>query len=237
MNIEIYSNDFFKIREDKTKKIFIIELPIGNKVLMDSLVRTKIIQGATATDDYREIKFKAQSVKSLHQFKEDHNKLTGVKSLPINLAGEMLFNLTRQLDYLISHEYHTILGYTPENIIVINDKKFAFLGSEYVTEIEEEMTQISFPFSKNDFYVSPELLNITELPSQIHFKTAYFSLACLLMYALLSNDEFYKDYLRDKKPEKILEHLNNHPIKQTKMYWLLSRCLVEDPKRRSIILI
>ena len=53
----------------------------------------------------------------------------------------------------------------------------------------------------------------------------------------LLGDEFYKDYLKHQKPEKIIEHLNSHPIKGTKLYWLLSRCLVKESKNRSILLI
>jgi serine/threonine protein kinase len=99
------------------------------------------------------------------------------------------------------------------------------------------MATISCPFSTEDFFVSPELLEIKEIPSKIHFKTSYFSLGLLLIYMLLADDEFYTDYLKHKYSEKILESLNNHPVKNTRIFWLLSRCLVEDPKSRSIILI
>jgi hypothetical protein len=234
---EIYSNDFLKISEDKMKSIFTIELSVANKVLINSLIRTKIIQGASVTDDYKEVKFKAQSVKSLKQLKEEQSKQTGKKSLSINLVYSMVETLVMQLDYLISIESSTIIGYTPENIIVINDKKFAFLGSELITEIDDEMIQISCPFTANDFYVSPEMLNINKLPSYVHYKTSYFSLACLIIYSLSSNDKFYKEYLNDKQPDRIIEILNNHPIKNTKLYWLLSRCLVEDQIKRTILFI
>jgi hypothetical protein len=234
---EVYSNDFLKIMEDKSKSIFTIYFSFGNRILINSLIRTRIIQGATSTDDYKEIKFKAQSVKSLIQFKEEQNKLSSSMSLSINKVGDMVRSLTTQLEYLISVESCTLLGYNPENIIVINEKKFVFLGSEMVIKIKDEMSLISYPFSTNEFYVSPELLKIKELPSYVHYKMCYFSLGCLIMYALLSNDDFYIEYLKHQQIEKIIENLNSHPIKNTKLYWLLSRCLVEDTKKRSIILI
>ena len=53
------------------------------------------------------------------------------------------------------------------------------------------MALISYPFSKEDFYVSPELLNLNELPSYVDYKTGYFSLGCLILYALLSDNDFY----------------------------------------------
>jgi serine/threonine protein kinase len=151
----------------------------------------------------------------------------------------MLKSLVVQLNYLITKGSCTILGYDPEEIIVINDEKFAFLGSELVAKIDEEsnMAMISCPYSRSDFFVSPELLKIKELPSYVHFKTAYFSLALVIIYMLLGDREFYTEYLNDNHSENILTFLNNHPIKNSKFYWLLSRCLVEDAKERSIILI
>ena len=234
---EIYSNDFIKIIEDKNKSIFKIEIAYTNKSLLNSLIKTKIIQGGTTIDNYKSIKFKAHSVKSLNVFKEEQNKITGSSKLSINAISQMISTLTMQLNYLITKENRTIIGYNAENIIVINDKKFAFLGSELVTLIEDNMTQISFPFKTTDFFVSPELLKIKEIPSYVHYKTAYFSLGCLVLYALLADDEFYYEYLKHQHSEKIIDCLNTHTIKNTKLYWLLSRSLVEESKKRSIILI
>jgi hypothetical protein len=87
------------------------------------------------------------------------------------------------------------------------------------------------------------MLKIQEIPSYIHFKTSYFSLGLLIIYALLEEEEFYIEYINDcrsishKHSTNILNVLNNHPIKNTKLFWLLSRCLVEEAKERSIILI
>jgi serine/threonine protein kinase len=96
---------------------------------------------------------------------------------------------------------------------------------------------ISCPFAATDFFVSPELLKIKEIPTYIHYKTSYFSLACLLLLSITGDNEFYTEFLIHKEPQKMLEVLNNHPIKNTRIYWLLSRCLVEEAKNRSIILI
>jgi hypothetical protein len=81
------------------------------------------------------------------------------------------------------------------------------------------------------------MLGIKELPSYIHFKTSYFSLGLLIIYSVLEEDEFYIEYINHNKPSNILNVLNNHPIKNSKLYWLLSRCLVEEAKDRSIILL
>jgi hypothetical protein len=241
---EIYSNDSLKIIQDKNNRtIYRIEFNYPCPSLIRSLIRTNIIQCGTITDDYLTVRFKAVSVVPFPIFQEQHNKERGSKPLSLNLVANMLSSLSAQLSHLISKESQTIIGYNPENIIVINGKTFAFLDSELIADIGpvgKEMATISCPFKVTDFFVSPELLKIKELPSHVHYKTAYFSLGCLLLYALTGGsleEDFYSEYLKEIKCEKIHEYLNNLPFKNTKLYWLLSRCLVEEPKKRSILFI
>ena len=242
--VEIYSNDSLKIIQDKNNKtMFKIEFNYPCPQLIRSLTKTHIIQG-TITDDYTILRFKALSVKSFPQFIEEQKRDRGSPHLSINLAANMISNLSVQLSHLITKESQTIIGYAPENIIVLNDNTFAFLDSELVAEIDpvgKEMATISCPFKVTDFFASPEILKITELPSYVHYKTSYFSLGCLLLYALtegrLEGDDFYKEYLKELNCEKINEYLTGLHFKNTKLYWLLSRCLVEEPKKRSILFI
>jgi serine/threonine protein kinase len=242
--VEIFVNDSLKIMQDKNNKtMYKIEFNYPCPSLIRSLTKTHIIQG-TITDDYTTLRFKALSVKSFPKFIEEQNKVRGSPHLSINLAANMISSLTQQLSHLITKESQTIIGYAPENIIVINDETFAFLDSELVAEIDpvgKEMATISCPFKVTDFFASPEILKITELPSYVHYKTSYFSLGCLLLFALtggrLEGDDFYKEYLKELNCEKIHEYLNQLHFKNTKLYWLLSRCLVEDPEKRSILFI
>jgi hypothetical protein len=242
---EIYKTDDVSIKVDDQTSLFRIEFTHPSPSLIRSLVKTKLIQGATSTGDYKTIQFKATSVKSFAQFQSDLKAATGAPNVPIGIAAHMTGCLTQQLKYLVSTESRTIIGYAAEHVIVINDKKFAYLGSEFVSEIEavnqdlnhDNKTQICYPFSPTDFFVSPELLKITELPSHVHYKTAYFSMACLIISALLNNTDFYTEYLQHHQSDKIITALHTHPINGTKLYWLLSRCLLEDPERRTILLI
>ena len=242
--VEIFVNDSLKIMQDKNNKtMFKIEFNYPCPALIRSLTKTHIIQG-TITDDYTTLRFKALSVKSFPQFIEQQKRARGSPHLSINLAANMISSLTQQLSHLITKESQTIIGYAPENIIVLNDNTFAFLDSELVAEIDpvgKEMATISCPFKVTDFFASPEILKITELPSYVHYKTSYFSLGCLLLYALtegrLEGDDFYKEYLKELNCEKINEYLTGLHFKNTKLYWLLSRCLVEEPKKRSILFI
>ena len=224
----VYASDFVNIVEGPHKGIFKIIFAYPSRALINSLIKTKIIQGGTATEDYKTLQFKANTVRTLKQNLENKTQF----------AAQMTSSLATQLNYLITDESRTIIGYAPENIIVINGKKSAFIGSEWVVELEGTMFQLTYPFGPHDFFVSPELFQVKELPSYVHYKTAYFSLACLIARVLLGSEhEYYNEYLKNKNPETILTYLNNHSINGTKLYWLLSRCLINDPRKRSILYI
>lgn len=235
----VLKEDEFHIWRDKKCSIFKIEFKNNAYKIINSLIKTRIISGASTDDSYKIIKFKAESVKSLKEFLEYSMGKHGKIGLIVPDIAKMIRSMSLQLSYLLENEFSTIIGYNPENIIVINDEKFAFLGSELVAKLDEdtEHAMISCPFITSDFFVSPELLNIREIPAYVHYKTSYFSLACLILFGISGDDEFYRDFLTHKQPEKILDILNNHPIKSTKIYWLLSRCLVEEVNNRSIILL
>lgn len=221
------------------KSIYKIIFRYTSYSLVNSLVRSKLISGSSTDEYYKTITFKAESVKTLHKYLDEYAVKTGKKSLLVSDAAKMIFSLVKQLSYLLEKDFSTIIGYNLEDIIVINDETFAFLGSEFIAKFNEDtkMAMISCPFKSTDFFFSPEMLEIRELPAYVHFKTSYFSLACLVVNILLCDDEYYSEYVKEKQSTKILDYLNNHPIKETKLYWLLSRCLVEQPNNRSIILI
>ena len=238
MENKIFEGDNVIIESENS--IFKIKFKYSVYSLINSLIKTRIIQGGSTDETYKTIIFKANSVKSLEDYKKSKMISHGKKNMLVSELANMVRTLSLQLNYLILIESRTIIGYNPSDIIVINDEKFAFIGSELVANIDiedNEMATISCPFLTSDFFVSPELLKIRELPTKIHYRTAYFSLGILLIYMLLADDDFYNDYLKHKHSEKIIESLNSHPVKNTRIYWLLSRCLVEEPKNRSIILI
>ena len=174
---------------------------------------------------------------SHYYYKKEQYMKNGVKNLPVNVSSIMLNTLAIQLKYLIFAQTHSFIGYNPENIIVIDHNKFAYISTEHLSQIEENKILMSFPFSLQDFYLSPEQTRITELPSYIHYKTAYYSLACLVIDALTSDDSFVEDENDESLHDKITKQLDMLPMKGAKLYYLLKRCLEEDPKERSILFI
>jgi hypothetical protein len=236
MNI-IIKNTTFQIGQDKSdNKTFKIFFNGYNEALIKSITKTKIIMGATTTEKFNTLTFKAFSVKTFIEYQEDLEKETGEKKMKYEYALRMTQNLASQLNYLITHFSKTFLGYSLENLLVIDNSKYIYLSNEYLLDIEDEEVMITFPFRHNDFLMSPELLHIKDIPSFINYKVSYFSFGYLLLSVILGDD-----ILIEKNETTEYENLRlcmeTIRIKNTKLYWLIKRCLVEDPKNRSIVFI
>jgi hypothetical protein len=84
--------------------------------------------------------------------------------------------------------------------------------------------------------MSPELVHIKDIPSFVNYKVSYFSFGYLLLLLILGDDIIIKTN-ETSEYEKIRLYMETIRIKNTKLYWLIKRCLVEDPKNRSIVFI
>jgi hypothetical protein len=231
----IINKDDFRILKDKiTPHIFIIKLNIPNKMLINSL--KQVIIGATVATNYKYIRFRAFSIKTFQQFKQEQENKNSVKNLRIYIVAKLFINLASQLKYLISTHEQSFIGFSPENIIVLDDNKFIYISNEHLTSVKNNMIELTFPFTMRDFFLSPEQTKITVLPSQIHFKTAYYSLASLIIDTLLPYDVFNQEE-EIHSHESIIQKLDNSFIKDTSFYNILKRCLVEEAKERRIIFI
>jgi hypothetical protein len=230
--IELYSNDNLKIITTKeNENLFKIEFNYAAPLLIHSLIKTKIIRGATCSYDYKMFMFKAYSVEMFDNFKHRN----------IYSAAKMIQSLTTQLKYLIDTECCAFLGYNTKNLVVIDENKFVFLDCDMIKEINENKIMITSPINKRAFFFSPELESIINLPTNVHYKTSYFSLCYLLLYTLLTEESatsLYKEYLLKDFDYNILnKYLNTTPFKNTKLTFLISRCLVKEPEKRSILFI
>ena len=237
MNL-IIKNDHFKITQHEfDDNLYTVFFNSNSQALISSITKTKIILGATTTQKYNSLTFKATKVQTFKEYQFDLERENGTKNLQYNSVLKMIYNLATQLNFLITNYSKTFLGYSPENLIVVDKNKYIYLSSEYLLNISNDQLLITFPFSQNDFFMSPELLNVKELPSFIDYKVTYFSFGCLLLYGFLGDDDFMTNDDEKTSQEKLKIQMNTIFIKNTKLYWLLKRCLVEQPKNRSIIFI
>jgi len=224
MSTTIITTDEYTIKQDASDESrYTIFFRFNSEALIKSIIKTKSIKGATSTNDYKTLTFKAQSVSQFCNL----TKTAKDQLVRYNNMLRLLTNLVSQLEYLITSFSLTFLGYNPENLIIINDTNCIYLSNEALKEIDEyEEIMITSPFSQNDFYTSPELNEIKEIPAKVHYRTSYYSLGCLIVYILTESNV---------NATEELTHIQS--IKGTKLDKLIKRCLVKEPKKRSILFI
>ena len=194
--------------------------------LIQSLQKTNLLQCGTSNLKYTEYTFKANTIEPLLQ-----------KTMSISTILSFVKQLAIQLDYLIIHHQSTFVGYHPNYIWVIDNHTMVYLGEITPIDANTEYMTISQPFSSRDLFLSPEMLNMTTLPCQVHYKSSYYSLALFVVYLLKKcNMEFYEEYVKSSQYNP-LQALTTHPVKNTKLYWLLSRCVELNPASRVILLV
>jgi hypothetical protein len=230
----ISTENYNIIKKPDTEYIFLLEFKYPNKSLINSLVKSRILKGATVTKNNTIIQFRASKVLTYNQFKERLNQKNGSPRLPINKVSTLTISLVTQLEYLIKNEGNCFLGYNTEDLIIIDDAILIYLGCDYlIKNIINNNIVISIPFEKKDFFVSPELLTITEIPSYKNYKVSYFSLGCLILSILLGNTEFYDEYI--EKNQSIKKCLSETYLKDTPIYYFLLRILIEEPEKRVLL--
>lgn len=139
MELVIKTDNYRLYKADRS--IFKIQFYSPCYTLVNSLVKSRHIMGSSTDEIYRTITFKAETVKTLKQY-------IGKTRLSIPEVAKIMRSLVQQLSYLIHKESSTIIGYNLDDILVINDETVAFLGSEFVANIDVEtnMAMISCPF-------------------------------------------------------------------------------------------
>jgi hypothetical protein len=146
---------------------------------------------------------------------------------------KMIYNLSKQIAYL-----ETIMmsfyGYNLDDILVINDNTFFIASTKYLVNINANDNYIYFykPIDK-PYFSSPELNELTKLPSIIHYKSSYYSLGTLVAFCLLNTNLLVS---KEKRSEKDIENILK-PFFYTKIYWFLKRCLNKDCEQRVLLFI
>jgi len=235
MWIDILKNDEFTIYNDVSK--FKIHMNFQNQALLNSIAKTKIIQGSTITDNYKSIYFNATEVKSFTSYQNDLKKINGsTQRVSYNDATLIFFYLGKQLEYLIKNERKCFYAYNLNNIIVVDNNKFIYLSDIYLSDVENGSDLlISSPFEKDkNCFMCPQVKEVVEIPFSVSYKTSYYSLCLLLVYALSYEMDFLEETgeARNKRIDQLL-----NPIIDTKLYYSIKRGLNNDPKKRSLLYI
>ena len=196
--------------------------------LYSSILKSNILTSTLHDRRKNIIYFTADIVQTLPEY---------IKSRPDSRMSEkecakLIYNLTTQIQYLEENNY-ILYGYDPKDIIVINESTFIDASSEYILPLDQETNTITF-YSPNmkPFLSNPELNKLTKLPSSIHFKSSYYSLGVLVAFCILNKNLLQNGVISDNDLEAIL-----NPIRYSKVYWFIKRCLNKRYEQRVLLFI
>lgn len=199
-----------------------------NLQLYSSIIKSRLLTSAFHDPRKNSIFFTAETVQTLSEYLKTR---TNTKMSERECA-KLIYNLTTQIQYLEEHEY-ILYGYNLNDILVINEQTFFIASANYILPLEIDTKSIVFysPIIRPVF-PSPELLELTNLPSSIHYKSGYYSLGVLVTFCILSKNVIQTTVSSDKEIEAILR-----PIKYSKVYWFIRRCLNKRYEQRVLLFI
>jgi len=127
-----------------------------------------------------------------------------IQNIPLKnnsvLLQKFILSLTKQIKYL-ENQSLIFFQWDEEKIFCINEEIF-FIMDEDVLEIKNQKIKINDIFDKKKI-CSPELFHINSLPSEIHYKNIYFSIA---FFVLKNLTEIDINFIYELKKEKKLDN-------------------------------
>jgi len=148
------------------------------------------------------------------------------RRMPYNECMSLMYDVGNQIQSLEMFGIG-IPFIKPNDILVVDSKHFFIVNTNRILQLSNNMLTIDTPYKKSAYF-SPEMLNITAIPSNIHWKSAYYSLASLVVYCLTGVDILGSKNSPGENLDKIYA---------TKLYWALLRCLEPKPQDRYYLLI
>jgi hypothetical protein len=166
MNNNIITTENYIIKKDEYyPNIYRIHFFYHNQTIIsiiNSFVKTKIIKGATITDNYKTIQFNAVTVETYNSFKEriknSQKNITPDPNPQIINCVNAVISLTTQINYLLEKENKIFIGYNPDHLLVINEKSYIYLGYDHLLNIipqapnQPQTLLITTPFTSEDFF-------------------------------------------------------------------------------------
>jgi len=222
-----------EIYQDSRKEtLFKIRFPVANISLLRSIIKVKIFTSLTEIDDYLIVK--ASKIESFENFVKEEKKKKSSENLRHSICLNIIYFLSKQIQYLLNVESKCFYKIDPKNIVVI-DNKFIYVSSDDLMEIEDKKLQINKIIDKKSGFISPELLKIKKIPEEISYKTIYYSLGIFIISILFKSkiDDLDLYNLNNSSREKILSLCEG--IKESKLYYFLGRCLDNNIENRNLL--
>ena len=143
---------------------------------------------------------------------------------------KLIDDLSKQILYL--HKLGLCFyGFDISDILTI-DNTFVFCSTQYLLPLDNDSIVFTSPINR-PYFSNPELFKLTSLPSEISFKSCYYSLGLLVVFSLLNTYLLVgNEFKTPQEIDFILDPLNN-----TKIYWFIKRCLDNDVNKRKLLLV
>jgi hypothetical protein len=174
-----------------------------------------------------EILFKCQQVNSLKHFQ---------MTTPYSLIPKFIYDIGFFIQYLEAQQL-SILSFSRDDIIVLNANNeyacsFMFINVSKILHIKRDLITLNSPIKLDNSFFPPDLKPlINRLPLKVHYKTAYYSFASLLIHLLLSLSD--PNDANTQFNYAIPEFIKVHPS----LYAFLERCLTPNPDERNFMYI
>ena len=222
----------YKLHKQEIRKNYYngnIEFNKPQNILINSLIKSGLLNNAIAEDNYKNVYFKCSSMCLL----QDIFKMLK----PINIY-KMIYDISSQMRYLLEDQNSVFIGFDPRHILIVNEDTYLYINGEHLEKIDnQENIEIKYPPNSQDYILAPELYEISDLPCKINYKCSYYSIGILYLYMFKTIETKNMQKIDANDEEEITQLLKNLSINHTKIYYFLQRCLQKNPVNRQILFV
>jgi hypothetical protein len=216
------------IQDSKKETLFTLYFFEHNPPLLRSI--KNVLVNCTEIDGTLQIR--ANKIQSFLSFWREESQRTGSQNLSYLSCLSLVYFFSKQLLYLIEKESHCFYKIQLENILMV-DKKCLYISNSHLKKKEGESLLLYSMIDKTTGFLSPEVQKIQKIPTEIHYKSIFYSLASLVVY-VFSFTKIEKPtknmFIEQEQREKLLVS-----IQGTKLYFLLERCFYKNAQDRVLL--
>lgn len=222
----------YKLSKQEIRKNYYngnIEFNTTQTNLINSFIKTGLLNNVIAEDNYKNIYFKCSSMCLLQDIFENMK--------PRNIY-KMIYDISSQMRYLLEEENSVFIGFDPKHILVVNEDTYLYINGENLERIDkQENIEIKYPPNSEDYILAPELYEISELPCKINYKCSYYSVGILYLYMFKIIETKNTQKVDTNDVEEITQLLKSLSLNHTKIFYFLQRCLQKNPVNRQIFFV
>jgi hypothetical protein len=207
------------------------EKKTDREIFIKSLIETQILVGASTNMNRNKLFFYADTVTTFTDFLEKQKKNKGKSDM--NTLMNMIDCLSKQIFYLEARGY-SFYKLTMNSILVIDDCRFIVIDRDLMLNLNNSIPKTIYfdmPINKDGF-ISPELKNLSVLPSFIPYNSIYYSLGLVVLCYLNGSPLTEGGSEWALKQDEIF-----NSIIDTKLFGFIKRCLHSNIEKRRLLFI